>query len=48
MDSFNIILYSSVTPKAAFQKEKIYNLYYPDFFLFKMYLLFGHKSEKHK
>ena len=46
MDSFNIILYSSVTPKAAFQKKKMYNLYYPDFFLFKMYLLFGHNEWK--
>ena len=44
VDSFNIIFYSSVTPKAAFQKKKIYNLYYPDFFLFKMYLLFGHNE----
>ena len=44
VDSFNIILYSSVTPKAAFQKKKIYNLYYPDFFLFKIYLLFGHNE----
>ena len=26
------------------KKKKIYNLYYPDFFLFKMYLLFGHNE----
>ena len=28
------------------KKKKIYNLYYPDFFLFKMYLLFGHNEWK--